>query len=156
MAGFARRVPPLHSKVSNMNRGHLFLAFTLLLAACSQDQGISRALAKIVDSNSATVDMAAVGPSSWERVCVLGPYSSNERAEQILGFRWDANDKSSIGSNDGINLLVFVRNQEVLAYTEHPRNKGDFLKLDSRCLGRSNAALIRQFESAGWLQLVPN
>lgn len=143
-------------KSDNMNRGHLLLAFTLLLAACSRDQGISRTLARHVDSNSATVDLAAVGPSSWERVCFFGPYSSNQRVEKILGFRWDADGKSSIGRNDGINLLVFVRHQEVVAYTEHPRNKGDVVKLSSRCLSRSHAELTRQVESGGWVQLVRN
>ena len=139
-----------------MNRSHLLLAVTLLFAACSQDQGISSALARTVDSNSATVDLATVGPPNWERVCILGPYSSNERAQQILGFKWDAHGKSSIASNDGINLLVFVRGQKVVGFAEHPRNKGDFLKLSSTCLSRSNAVLIRQFESGGWVQLVPH
>jgi len=137
-----------------MIRGHLLLAFTLLLAACSGDPGISRTLARHVGSNSATVDLAAVGPSSWERVCFFGPYSTNQRVEKILGFQWDAEGKSSIARNDGINLLVFVRHQEVVAYTEHPRNKGDVVSLSSRCLSRSSAVLTRQVESGGWVNLV--
>ena len=103
-----------------------FIAVALLLTACSRaDQGISTRLTARVDS-----------------------------AEQRLGFKWDANGKSSIGTNDGINLLVFVKGQEVVPYAEHPRHKGDFLNLDPRCLSRSKAQLLRRSGPGGRVQLV--
>ena len=74
------------------------------------------------------IDLSIIGPASWERVCVLSPYTTNQTAEQVLGFKWDAESKTSIARRDGINVLVFVQTQQVVAYTEHPRNKGDFLE----------------------------
>ncbi len=89
------------------------------------------------------LDLALAGPSSWERVCVLGPYTTNEHAEKVLGFKWDATGKTSIGSNDSINVLVFAKGHQVIAYTEYPRNKEDFSKMTPHCLTRNQASLIQ-------------
>ena len=135
-----------------MRHASLCIAVALLLTACSRaDPGISTRLAARVDSGAATVDLAELGPPNWDKICVLGPYATNERAEQVLGFKWDAKGKSSIGSNDGINLLVFVKGQQVVAYAEHPRNKGDFRELKPPCMSRSHAQLLRQTDAGGWV-----
>ncbi|MBC7938682.1 MAG: hypothetical protein H7Z19_02785 [Chitinophagaceae bacterium] len=119
------------------------------------DGGISAKLSEQFDaSGSAAVNMAKLGPSTWTKFCVLGPYTTNDTAEIILGFKWDVEHRSSIGTNDGINLLVFVKDQEVLAHAEHRRDKGDFLKLQPRCLARAKATLVRQANPGGWVQLV--
>lgn len=85
---------------------------------------------------------------------MLSPYTTNKAAEQVLGFGWDAETKTSISGNDGISVLVFVQNQQVVAYAEHPRNKGDFSKLHPRCLLRSQATVKRELGSGGWVYLV--
>lgn len=107
-------------------------------------------------SQTAPVDLSAVGPASWERVCILSPYTNNQRAEHVLGFKWDAESKTSIAGSDGINVLVFVQGQRVVAYTEHPRNLGDFSKLQPRCLVRSQATVKRESDFNGWVFLVAN
>ena len=105
-------------------------------------------------SKTAPIDLSVVGSPSWDRVCVLSPYTTNQAAEQILGFRWDAESNTSITVSDGVNVLVFVQNQQVVAYTEHPRNKGDFSKLQPRCLPRSQAIVKRELGAGGWVYLV--
>ena len=132
------------------------LPVALILVACSPGDGsISAQITeKFEAGGSAPINLTQVGPPSWERVCVLGPYTTNEAAEQVLGFKWDVQSKSSIGSSDGINLLVFLKNQEVSAYTEHRRDKGDFLELKPRCIGRNQASLLSRVEASGWVQLV--
>jgi len=130
--------------------------FILLLSACAEDGNkISAQIKAQFEANPpAPINLALVGPSSWERVCFLGPYTMNEHAEKILGFKWDATGKTSIGGNDGINVLVFVQGNEVIAYAEHPRNKGDFSKTEPRCLTRGLAVLDRQVDPSGWVYLV--
>lgn len=105
-------------------------------------------------NKTASIDLSVVGPQSWERVCVLPPYSTNQATEQILGFRWDAESKTSITGSDGVNVLVFVQNKQAVAYTEHPRNKGDFSKLQPQCLPRSQAIVGRKLGVDGWVYLV--
>lgn len=85
---------------------------------------------------------------------MLSPYTTNQSAEQVLGFKWDAESRTSIAGSDGINVLVFVQKQQVVAYAEHPRNKGDFSNLQPRCLPRSQSTLKRESGAEGWVFLV--
>ncbi len=138
------------------HRVFIFFAVLILVACSRMDRGISAKITELFDaSNSAPIDLAQVGPPSWERVCVLGPYVTNEAAEHILGFKWDVQRQSSIVVDDRINLVVFLKNEEVLAFTEHRRDKGDFLDLKPRCLARTQAVLVRRAGADGLVQLVP-
>lgn len=134
----------------------LFITLPMLLVACtSGSPDISAQLAQqFASSESGAIDLAQLGPASWQRVCVLAPYTTNQQAELVLGFKWNAEGKTSIASSDGINVLVFVRSTDVVAYVEHSRNLGDFSKLTPRCLSRANAKVVRQLGSQGWVYLV--
>jgi hypothetical protein len=136
------------------------LLLAMAFAGCSDvnkdaNQEVSDSITRQFDSTGdEPIDFSKLGPVGWERMCVIGPYAMNETVEKTLGFKWDALSKSSIGSNDGINLLVFIKDNAVIAYTEHPRNKGDFLKLKPRCLTHQDAILKREPDAGGWVQLV--
>lgn len=133
----------------------LILPLMLAFGCSSGDSAISEQITAQFDASRITpIDLSVVGPASWERVCVLSPYTTNKSAEQVLGFKWDAESKTSIAGSDGINVLAFVQNQQVVAYTEHPRNKGDFSKLQPRCLPRSQSTVKRESGSDGWVFLV--
>jgi len=117
------------------------------LAGCSDGHRISATVAEQFDRGD-SIDLSQVGPATWDRVCVLGPYSINKDAEAALGFPWDAEANTSIAMSDGVNVLVFAHEQRVVAYTEHPRNKGDFSRVNPSCMIRSRAKLVRRPGSA--------
>lgn len=127
-----------------------------LLLACSEGRSpISEQItAQLEASKTSPIDLSLVGPTSWDRVCVLPPYTLNQTAEQILGFPWDAQGRTAISGSDGINVLAFIQDGQVLAHAEHPRNKGDFSELQPRCLTRSQAKVSRQTRADGWVYLV--
>ncbi len=132
----------------------------LLLSSCSRvNTDISAKIeAEFNASQTAPIDLARVVPAPWDRVCVLSPYIDNGQVERVLGFKWNSDSKTSIRSNDGINVLVFVQGGDVIAYTEHRRDKGDFSRMQPRCLPRGQATVFRQQEPAprdsGWVFLV--
>jgi hypothetical protein len=130
-------------------------AMSLVLVSCTRQRISAEITALFDDRHAATVDLSRVGPPGWDRVCILGPYTTDRSAEQILGFPWHTSRRSSIATNDGINLLVFVKGREVLAFAEHRRDKGDFLELATRCLARDRAVLVRRDSRTGHVQLVP-
>lgn len=133
----------------------LLLSISLVLGCTGASTSISEQITKqFKASQTAPIDLSTVGPASWERVCILSPYSTNQTAELVLGFKWDAESKTSIAGNDGINVLVFVQEQRVVAYTEHPRDLGDFSKLQPRCLVRTQATVKRESDNSGWVSLV--
>ena len=139
-----------------MKRHIFFLFIALTLTACSlNDRDISAQItAQFEASKTVPINLAQVGPPSWERFCVLLPHSTNETAAQVLGFKWDVKSNSAIVNDEKINLLVFIKNNEVLAITEHRRDKGDFLRLEPKCLARAQAVLVRRVEADGLVQLV--
>ena len=134
----------------------VFITLSMFLVACtSASPEISAQLARqFAASDSMAIDLSQLGPASWQKVCVLTPYTTNQQAELVLGFKWNAEGKTSIASSDGINVLVFVRGTDVLAYAEHPRNLGDLSTLNPRCLPRASAKVVRQVGSQGWVYLV--
>lgn len=87
----------------------------------------------------------------------MSPYMDNKQTEKVLGFKWNSESKTSIQSNDGINVLAFIQGSEVVAYTEHRRDKGDFSRMQPRCLMRGLATVVRQIETirdSRWVFLV--
>jgi hypothetical protein len=141
-----------------MKRCAFTLFAGLFLVACANgDQSISAAIRAQFDSSpSAPVELGLLGPKDWDRVCIIGPYSDNVEAERIFGFQWDVESKTSIMTNEGVNLLVFIKDREVLAFTEHPRKKGDFQLSKQHCFARANAVFTRKVGSSGWVSLVAN
>lgn len=134
----------------------LSVASLVLLVACSRgdDPSISSAIAEQFDrTTDQVVDLSVVGPKEWDRVCILPPYTSREQAEKVLGFNWNSDSKSNIGASDTINVVVFVKENEVVAYTEHPRNKGDFSGITQKCVSRELAKYERVPGDSNWVFL---
>ena len=134
-------------------------ALCLLLAtvACTAHDAISSAIARqFAESKDHAINLATAAPGAWDKVCVLGPYSSNNTAKQTLGFAWNAEALSSIQTNEGISLLLFVQGQHVVTSVEHPRQQGDFSALTTQCFARDKAQFIHNPRStANGPELIP-
>jgi hypothetical protein len=134
--------------------------FGLLIAICAALVGcgssaVSDAIAAQLRSTN-VVDLRAVGAGDWDRVCVLGPYSGHQAAQETLGFAWPVESRSSIGKNDSISLLLFVQGQQVARSAEHPRDQGDFSGLSGRCFPPEQAQFVpRAGGTDDWPELVP-
>jgi hypothetical protein len=70
-----------------------------------------------------TVDFAEIAPFTWDRVYFFGPDTSHETIDDALGFHWGDAKKTSIQFNKDRALVLFVRNQEVVYWFEHPRTE---------------------------------
>ncbi len=129
------------------------LLIPALITGCSEGSKISSRITEQFDRGT-SIDLDQAFPKGWDRVCILGPYSVNEDAASALGFPWNAEANTSIAMSDGINVLVFAKDQTVVAHVEHPRNKGDFSRVTPDCAPRSQAKLVRQPSSAelAWRQ----
>lgn len=116
---------------------------TCLLAACTNQEAqkenkqISAQIEQQLKSTHFTnLDLSKVSTKDWERVCYVGPYSTNESVKPRLGFDWNIEENTDIGANDSISLLLFIKKNNVVEFVQHPRNLGDF-KFD--CLSRQDA-----------------
>jgi hypothetical protein len=122
----------------------ILIAVSLLAAGCTGSSDISKEIARqTAMSGEARVDLRTVAGPEWERVCFLGPYSGTEQAEKTLGFPWNVESRTPISGSDGINVLIFVRAQEVVDYTEHSRHQ-DFWRLSGQCFDRDKAVFVNK------------
>lgn len=137
---------------------HVFVILLLAaLAGCQPGHRISSSIKdQFLASGRKSVDLTAAVPGTWQRVCILGPYSSNATAKQMLSFDWDAESRSSIKNNEDISLLLFVQDHVVVDYVEHSRVAGDFTNLSGRCFSRSSAKFVQVAQPQnGWTGLFP-
>lgn len=123
----------------------LYLHFVLALVACDfPTSEISKNIKRGFESSGgSSINLADAVAGPWEKVCILGPYMNNETAKTTLGFEWDVEAKTSIASNEGVSLLLFLRDGKVIDYAEHPRNQGDFSNLTMKCFLRENAVFTQ-------------
>lgn len=117
----------------------------------------SRALWRQVQGGpGAVVDFTQLGPSGWDRVFIFHPYTSESVILEALGHPWPDADRTSIGWNDGVNLVVFTRAGRVCGWFDHPRNWGDLLFVASRSgYPREEALFTVVSDQEGRLVLAP-
>jgi hypothetical protein len=123
------------------------------LAGCENRTSASIA-AQFEASGRKSIDLASVVPGQWDRVCIIGPYATDELISNIIGFKWSTRMRSGIGGDDQIALLLFIHDREVEQYIEHPRGSGDFVGAVG-CHKKENAKFINVPVSPEWQQLRP-
>jgi hypothetical protein len=90
-------------------------------------------------SGMTTIDLPRSVPQAWQRVCVLGPYSSARDAGALLGFDWNADAHSRVRDHEDAVLLIFASGNIVVGAADYPRADGDLSPLASHCYPRSAA-----------------
>jgi hypothetical protein len=116
-------------------KGLFSLVLIFFLFACSY--GEVEAPRLNFDYAEEPIELTEYVDGNWEKVCVLGPYSDNAAASELLGFHWPLKSLSSVWVNDGVSLLLFVRSKEVLSYYEVARAPYDFSVFSNSCIERA-------------------
>ena len=125
-----------------MRTATIFILFSL--GACSLRQApdggtLSDQIGEqLKQGDGTTVDLAALAPFAWTRFCAFEPYTTEERAEEALGFNWRYR-WSAVEDLDDRNYLVFLDGSEVVAAFDHTLDLGNFAELDSVCYARDEA-----------------
>ena len=85
------------------------------LAIQRRDQAVADLMATAgAASNGQILDLSEAFTLPWDRAVVLGPYTFGSDANDALGFEhYPADDVMTQG--DGVHLLVFIRDQQVVA-----------------------------------------
>lgn len=106
----------------------LALVFAAICGGCSaSDSDLERRIAaEVAKGRDTELRMRELTEFQWDRMHVFGPYSSPDHIERELGFAWLPAASTGITDNDGISLLVFVRNDAVVRHVTQPRTPCDF------------------------------
>ena len=93
---------------------------------------------RVHESYGETIDFSELAPFEWTRFCAFHPYTTEEMAEEELGFDWPYR-WSGEKSNEGTNYLVFLNGGNVVAAFDHPSDQGNFEMREEPCRERSAA-----------------
>lgn len=116
---------------------------------------IANAVASGPGTRLALADHAAF---PWEKACIFGPYSPDDKVEAVTGVRGAASRAHGIGSNDGINVVMFIHEGQVVASVAHPRNHGDFgPEVVGQCYSRDRSVfVVRRPPTNSWGNIGPS
>ncbi len=104
------------------------------------EYNVSDTIANQFKSNDGKfIDLSSAVPGAWDKVCFFGPYSNNDVVKVTLGFFWDVESRTTIQTNEGISLLLFIRGNNIFEMVEHSRADGDFSNLSGQCFPRNKA-----------------
>ncbi len=75
---------------------------------------------------------AAITIFSWDRLYVFGPYTEMSKMEDIIGETWNDHEScvTVISYSDGVALLVFTKNEQVVQCLDYGRDGNDFADLE--------------------------
>ncbi len=134
------------------------LATAAAAGGCRGADPVSRSIASAVTAGVGTrIVLAAHTGLAWDRVCILGPYTPDDEVERITAVRGAARHAYDIRVNEGIDVLMFLERDHVVASIAHPRRGADFgPDLLGRCYPRQEATFsVRVPRSESWGEIGP-
>src|SRR5690348_5682657 len=100
-----------------------------LFACAKSDSGLIKAFERSAQaantSTNAVITVSALTDFQWDNLFVFGPYTTVEKIQSQLGYRWADAEKTHINLSDTFSLLVFVKDGKVVRYFKLPRTIGD-------------------------------
>ena len=88
------------------------------------------------------VDLSHALPGDWARVCILGPYSTNDIARDVVGRDVNVQTRSSIYHSDSYALAVTVGDGDTVDLYDIYRTPSDFTRLHGECYRRDDALFL--------------
>src|SRR5688572_28690269 len=134
------------------------LALAGVLAGCGQQGPVSRSIAATSEKGPGTrLVLAEHTRFGWDKVCVIGPYTSDEQLASLTGIQGAAGHAHGIQSSDAMHVLMFISEGRIAESVPHPRNRGDFgPEVTDRCYTRAQANfLVRVPPSDSWGNIGP-
>lgn len=107
----------------------LCIIFLIILNGCSKEdlrnQELEKTIFEIVAEQSKNeIDLLQLTEFEWDHAFLFSPYTDQEHINETLGFSFK--DKSQIAIRDDIYLLVFTRENQVVAYAEVDRQQANY------------------------------
>jgi hypothetical protein len=138
--------------------------FTVVLSvlgaiACRGPDPLSTSIGAFVDRGPGTrLVLAEHTAVAWDKACILGPYTSDDKVDIITGIQGASERAYDIRSNDGINVLMFIHQGRIVGSVAHPRNRGDFgPEVVGKCYSREQAVFfVRNPPATSWGNIGPS
>jgi len=133
----------------------------IIVTACSsprvalRERLISALEQKRGNDHQVIVPLKQVTGFAWDKFYAFGPYTAAAQINRQLGFDWPGAANTGIEHQDQFDLLIFVKDDNVVEYVTYPREHGDFYKLRKSGYAPDEAIFEIRLEDHGIPMLVP-
>jgi len=79
------------------------------------------------------INFSDITDFKWNQLLLIRPYKKPRQIFEDEGLRWQ-NIRTKIQYHDGITLIVFLYNNQIVAFRDHGREMGDFLADENKHL----------------------
>lgn len=111
----------------NLKKLTVFIVSLLLLVGCNQtnyNQKLEESIQSAVNKeNTQELDLKSLTDFDWDKAFLFPPYTVQETIDEQLGTKFK--DPSNMDKRDDIFLLVFMKDNKVVQYTEISRESAD-------------------------------
>lgn len=109
----------------------LFSGFLFL----QPDQKLAAEINAKVAQEKSEITAYDIDPGTeWKRVCIFGPYSTDESAAKILGFNSGSLARSQVPFSDSVAALVYLGEDDgILEVVDVNRSPVDLAPLSDKC-----------------------
>jgi hypothetical protein len=152
------QLPAIKMRTSFWMQMLVSLALTGLGSACTSEGPVNKSIAAAVEKGPGTRLLLTEHTGfPWDKVCILGPYTPDDKVDSLTGIHGAAGQAYDIRSNDGINVLMFVREGRIASSVAHGRSQGDFgPEVVGKCYSREQAKFsIRVPPANSWGNIGP-
>lgn len=100
------------------------MVLSLILTACGQQdiEVEGENIENYLDEES--IDFSKFFPSDWDTIFIFHPYTSLESIQETIGTKFKY--ETTIEYSDAINLVIAMKDQKVVNYSEVSRHIIDF------------------------------
>lgn len=96
------------------------------LSQLNSDKELTKTIEIKIKDNPMKIDLTKIDNLDYDKLLILEPYSNIEKTEKELNIDLSNISENQIHSSDGINLLVFLKNNKSVKISELSRTNGDF------------------------------
>lgn len=76
---------------------------------------------------------------NWDQLYLIPPYANLKEEIRKMNLKTNVKIESNINYDDTINLMVFIKDKEIVSYVNFPRKKGDFNLVKSKMFEANNS-----------------
>lgn len=111
-----------------MKKIFILLITLLIITSCQlkSDKSLTKIIETKIKDNPTKIDLTLIDKLDYDKLLILEPYTNIEKTQSELNVDLSNINGNQIHLSDGINLIVFLKNNKSIKISELNRKNGDF------------------------------
>ncbi len=105
----------------------LCICIVVFVGCRKYESPVSSAIAeKVLKGEGTIINLTELTDFKWDKLYIFDPYESRDNIQSLIGQQFLKNNELPMGVSEGDAFLLFMKDNKVVHYFNHPRGKGDF------------------------------